>query len=548
MNPKTATQETAKQPVKNSQNGVHANGNGKEPVNALARAVVLHMNGDLQGALKTLESAEQDGGLNAEILAARGYVQMDLGDYEGAAKSYAGLAGVQANDAEAWFQWGYCLQKLSRPAEALEKFQHSVKLGSTWIETPLAIGICHLSLKQYKEAITALDECLAKDAKYRPAIYTKAVALHLTWTFDEAVKLYEQVLESEPTSEETLLNLISLGLQQKNLALLEKYSKRLLEIKPDAPEGLEGLAVSAFARGEFDVAAGHYKRLTELIPAEVEYWLNLGISHHRQSKLQEAVPAFTKARELRSDSTYVQTYLGFALWQTGDLAGARTCFQTALSQSPERDDIVLHLASVMEEQKAEPEAAQVCVLFLETKPDVPEVWFRLGYLRLYLQEFSGAIEAFDKCLQLNPGWPEAELNLALACFQGKQASRAQKVLESMLSREPDNAEVTKGLATIALESGDNNRAFTLHMRLIELGAATPEIYYNCGLLAQQAGNAKKAAEFYGKALEQRRDFPEALLNLGHVLNSEGREDEARACWAPALELKPELALGYFRKG
>lgn len=548
MNPKTATQDTTKQPAKSSQNGTHGNGNPKEPVNALARAVVLHMNGDLHGALKALESAEQDGGANAEILAARGYVQMDLGDYEGAATSYAGLVGAQKGDAEAWFQWGYCLQKLSRPAEALEKFQQSVRLGSSWIETPLAIGICHLSLKQYKEAITALDECLAKDAKYRPAVYTKAVALHLTWNFDDAAKLYERVLESEPTSEETLLNLISMGLQQKNFGLLERYSKRLLEIKTDAPEALEGLAVSAFSRGEFNVAADYYQRLTQLIPTEVEYWLNLGISYHRQSMLKDAVPAFTKARNLRPDSTYVQTYLGFALWQTADLTGARTCFQTALSQSPDRDDIVLHLASVMEEQNAEPEAAQVCVLFLETKPEVAEVWFRLGYLRLCLKEFGGAIEAFDKCLQLQPGWPEAELNLALACFQGKQASRAQKVLEAMLSREPDNAEVTKGLATIALESGDNNRAFTLHTRLIELGAATPEIYYNCGLLAQQAGNNIKAAEFYGKALEQRRDFPEALLNLGHVLNSEGREDEARACWAPALELKPELALGYFRKG
>lgn len=548
MNPKIATQEPVKPAKTSISNGMHPSGNSKEPVNALARAVVLHMNGDLHGALKALESAEQDGGANSEILAARGYVQMDLGDYEGAAKSYAGLVGAQANDAEAWFQWGYCLQKLSRPADALEKFQQSVRLGSNWIETPLAIGICHLSLKQYKEAISALDECLVKDAKYRPAIYTKAVALHLTWNFEDAVKLYERVLDAEPSSEETLLNLISLGLQQKNISLLERYSQRLLEVKHDAPEGLEGLGVSAFARGEFDAAAGYYKRLTELIPNEVEYWLNLGISYHRQSKVTESVPAFSKARDLRPDSTYVQTYLGFAFWQTGDLAGARNCFQTALSQSPERDDIVLHLASVMEEQHAEPEAAQVCVLFLDTKPDVPEVWFRLGYLRLFLHEYTGAIEAFDKCLQFQPGWPEAELNLALACFQGKQAARAQKVLESMLTREPDNVEVTKGLATIALETGDNNRAFALHKQLIELGAATPEIYYNCGLLAQQAGNNNKAAEFYGKALEQRRDFPEALLNLGHVLNSEGREDEARACWAPALELKPELALGYFRKG
>ena len=56
---------------------------------------------------------------------------------------------------------------------------------------------------------------------------------------------------------------------QASIGLIETYSKRLLEIKPEVPQALEGLAVSAFARGDFSTAETHYRRLTELMPEEV---------------------------------------------------------------------------------------------------------------------------------------------------------------------------------------------------------------------------------------------------------------------------------------
>jgi tetratricopeptide (TPR) repeat protein len=527
--------------------GAPVNGAAGDPGAVLARAVVLHMKGDLKGALTALEAAANNGAGDPEILAARGYLQMDLADYEAAAQSYALLLDHQANDAEAWFQWGFCLQKLGRSAEALEKFQEAGRAGSDWIETPLAIGICQLNLKHYNEAIASFDVCLLRDPNYQPALFTKAVALHLTWNFEGAVKAYEALLAIDPRSEETLLNMISLGLQQKNFGLIETYSKRLLEIKADVPQALEGLAVAAFAGGDFSTAEKHYKRLTELVPEEVEFWLNLGIAAHRQSKYQDAIHAFSRARELRSDSTYVQTYLGFALWQTGDRDGARKCFETALKHAPDRDDIALHLLDVLDEQGQYVEAEKVCVRFLETKLDQAAIWFRLGYLKLIRNEFSEAAEAFDHSLQLKPRWVEAELNLALACLNDKRTEKAEKILETVQVREPNNVEVAKGLAAIALDRPDHQRTLSLHERLIELHAGTAEVYYNCGLLAQKLERNDKALEYYRGALEQRADFPEALLNLGHVLSALGREDEARACWTPALELKPDLAAGYFRR-
>src|SRR5258708_39373781 len=123
------------------------NGSTKAPATALARAVVLHMKGDLKGALRALDAADRNGSTDPEILASRGYLQMDLADYEAAARSYARLLDSKNGDAEAWFQWGFCLQKVGRSAEALEKFQKATRAGSNWIQTPLAMRVCQVNVK-----------------------------------------------------------------------------------------------------------------------------------------------------------------------------------------------------------------------------------------------------------------------------------------------------------------------------------------------------------------------------------------------------------------
>src|SRR5260370_30872832 len=86
---KSVSQEGADVATRMAEAGGAVNGTTREPVTALARAVVLHMKGDLKGALSALDSADHKDANDTEILAARGYVQMDLEDYEAAAQSYA---------------------------------------------------------------------------------------------------------------------------------------------------------------------------------------------------------------------------------------------------------------------------------------------------------------------------------------------------------------------------------------------------------------------------------------------------------------------------
>ncbi len=514
---------------------------------AIAKAAIHHLNGDLAAALQCLVSLEP--ALETEdLLKARGYLQLELGKYAAAAESYGSASQKDPSAAENWFQWGFCLYKMGDFADALKRFEKTASLGATWIELPLAESMCLIGLKQYPKAIERADECLRVNRSYVPALFTKAVALQFTWNPEAAAELYGQVLAFDPNCVQALMNLITLGLQQKKYVLVEQHSTRLLESQPDNPLALEGLAVASFAKEDYDTARSWYTRLTEIAPTQAEHWLNLGTALRKQSLLTEALHAFTRAREVRPDSVHAHTHLAETRWKLGDLAGARDCYQEAVTKWPDREELTLNLSHVLEELENMEAAMRVCEQFCALNADKERVWFRLGYLQLKSGTAEASAASFTRALQLRPVWPEAEVNLALASYSAGRYDRAQEVLLALLQREPDHLEASKGLATVSLSQDNDERALELHKKLLELGEKTADIYYNCGVLSQKLNRPDDAVTFYREAIAVRKDFPEALLNLGHVLKAGGESDGARSCWIPALELNPELALKYFRRG
>ncbi len=195
----------------------------REPSNndalrSLAHAVSLHLKGEQEEALKELDRAEAyaQGGDLAEIHAARGHINSELGRFDIAAASYSQLSEQLPEDASTRYKLGLCLQHLGRYAEALDNFRTAISLGDRDLKTKLAAGACLLQLNDGKAAIEAFDTALTQTPDSEEALFGKAVGLQLLWEFDEATAIYERILAVNPHAEETLTNLISLALQRKD--------------------------------------------------------------------------------------------------------------------------------------------------------------------------------------------------------------------------------------------------------------------------------------------------------------------------------------------
>jgi tetratricopeptide (TPR) repeat protein len=94
-------------------------------------------------------------------------------------------------------------------------------------------------------------------------------------------------------AEDPLVNLIAIGIEQKDTALTREYSERLLA--PSVLASRAGRSAScAFASEDYQAAAKLCAKLAELDPDHYERRFNLGVALQRTDRYEQAAKAYPR--------------------------------------------------------------------------------------------------------------------------------------------------------------------------------------------------------------------------------------------------------------
>ena len=189
--------------------------------------------------------------------------------------------------------------------------------------------------------------------------------------FDAACELLRRALELDPLLVPALQALVTLELSREQLADARAYAERAVSIDPDDPDSLSLLG-------------------------------NVALSERHP---EQALEAFTRARELGGDSLELRFNMGIAHLFLAQAEDAGVLFQ-----------------GIVEEQ-----------------PGHQRAWDALGCARRLLKNYAGASEAFMQALHVDPQMNEARDHLAQLLLETGDAPRAQKVLVAALSLDPQRA-------------------------------------------------------------------------------------------------------------
>ncbi len=225
-------------------------------------ALALRAQGRPQEALAALLIPAE---LSADCYILCGDLQFDLGQIEQAAETYFVVTEEDPDHVYAQAQLGLCLYHLQLWEAAAHAFEAVLKFDPHRDEMRLQLADCFLRLKRFGAALACFDECWSEGSRRR-ALFGKAVALQLLRRLDEAEKLYERLLIMDPTAEEALSNLIAMSMEVFELARVQRYSQRLLEINSRSLIALQGLALTAIERLDYTAAARYFHRALELEP------------------------------------------------------------------------------------------------------------------------------------------------------------------------------------------------------------------------------------------------------------------------------------------
>src|SRR6266436_2754367 len=186
--------------------------------------------------------------------------------------------------AEAWAQMGFCDEKLSRHAEAIEASKKAVSIRPS-AESYFNIGLANYRLKQYREAETAYRQSIKLDPyNAADAYYALGLTYRDSGQFDDEIQSYKQAIR----------------------------------LKPDYLNAYDHLGLRYLQVKKYNEAAEAFRQVAALKPGDANAQNNLGEAYEALGKHGESVEAFRQAIRLKPDFGKAYFNLGKTLLAQGN--------------------------------------------------------------------------------------------------------------------------------------------------------------------------------------------------------------------------------------
>jgi Flp pilus assembly protein TadD len=381
---------------------------------------------------------------------------IDANNFEAALAPLQKFIAEKPDLAFAHFQLGYAYTALTRSIDARAEYERAIALDPKMAEAYLNLGILLLDKQEYAAAVTPLSKAVELlPAQSRPRSLL-AVAQDRSGDKEGAARSFEGVLHLEPNDLTANHYLGDLDLRRGKFAEAEARFRHALQIQPDAPELLLGLAQGLEAQNKPEALDAYRKyltvrpqdsgtrdhlihlllydqkyeaALTELDRADGGMPPSLDSLRMRadiqiaQNKLSEAVATLQQAITLAPRDAQLIGGLGRLYLEKRDFAAAEKELKAALQSDPNNLMYWKDLSSTY--YLAGNYSATLATLDIVAKAEPPGsgAWFIRALCYDKLHQLKPALEAYDKFLALEHG---------KASDQVWQAQQRSKVLKHML--------------------------------------------------------------------------------------------------------------------
>jgi len=394
-------------------------------------------------------------------------------------------------------------------------------------------------------------------------ILQKAVAHHQAGQFQEAERLYLDLLHSQPNHATINYNLGVLAVQMKRPAAGLPYFEVALDANPEDGaywlsyiDALDQVGQSESARQILEVAkqAGLQGDEVDALAArlvqipeknaktnrkQASYRLNEKTSKNKKKKTKSEKITGGKQR-LAEPSTHEINAM-VSSFTEGDFEKAEKSARAMVMRYP-RHGFAWKILGPILSNKGQPGEALLAARKAATLlPGDYSTHYNLGIILYNQRKYLEAESCYRRALQLNPNYAEAYNNLGNALRAQKNYVEAETNVLRALELNPNLVEANNILANIVSEQGRFKEAEHLYRHALNLRGNDPELLSNLGNVLKDQGWFAEAERYYRMALSLKTDSAEILSNLGLILKEKDQIPEAEECCRRALKLDPKLA-------
>lgn len=353
-----------------SQAAAHAG----DPQAVGAFAMTLHAYQQYPAAERTYLRAHLLDTRNFDWLYLLGAVQMQLGRFDEAAKSFQAALQIRP-DLAASLRLAQSLIAIPNWDEAGSVYKHLLEQHSDSAQVFYGLGRVQSAVGDHAAAAQSYAKACDLFPSYGAAHFALARELRRLGKAAEAdqqLAAYEKVSTTEPPLDDPLFKRIRElnGGSQMHIQAsmeLEKAGKldeaiheqeQALAVDPDNVQVHVNLLSLYGRKGDPAKAKQQFDAAIKLNPGRSDAWYNYGVLLFRERSFTEAEQAFRRAVEIDPSYTEAHTNLGAIYEQQGRLDDAAQEFRTAITDRPDFPLARFHLGRILVNQQKYPEAIE----------------------------------------------------------------------------------------------------------------------------------------------------------------------------------------------
>ncbi len=373
----------------------------------LQDAYVLYTQKRGRDAVATYDLALQTENLNPQAWQGRGLALALNGRHHEALESFEHALRLDPGLITSLNGKGTALNMLHRNKEALDVFDKAALLEPDNAVTWNGKGAVLSALNQPEQALTAFDIALHFDMHMAQAWNNKGLVLRQLKRYSEALRAFEQALSFDRNNitywNGKGLVLYEMGRLKDSMQSYQEAINR----NPDYAPALYGIGNVLYTQNKYKSALDHYDRAVKSDPRFVKAWDKRGNVLGDMGRFSMALDAYEQA--LRLDPRYAPAWNG--------------------------------KASVLCQLERFEEALRAYEQALRLNPNAPQAWNGKGNAYYQLGNYDQALVAYERAWHLNPKMASALHNMSLVLRQLRRYPEALDAAESALRlapNDPDN--------------------------------------------------------------------------------------------------------------
>ncbi|WP_165840169.1 XrtA/PEP-CTERM system TPR-repeat protein PrsT [Motiliproteus coralliicola] len=391
--------------------------------------------------------------------------------------------------------------ELANYNEAELAFRDAARIDVTNLSALLGQARVHLARHSFDQASRIADQALATEPDNAEVWYLLGSIAHAKKQFKTGIEHYGKALSLNPDHYQAKLSRIGVYL---DTGLVQEALKDLLELHELAafdPQVSYLLSVAqrrARLPDQSKESLGKARDTIESLPAEVTSahgpsLLLSGMIYYDLGEWQKAVTQLDTYAKRYASALSVGKLLGSAYLKLGNLDAAISNLEKAQRTQPKDLQLLLMLGDAYLKKFKHYKASVVYGQALTLSPGNPEAGKGLGLSQIRMGDRGPGLETLRQIYQQSPNATEAGVILAVTLLQDKAYAEAILVAEELLQKSPDNL-VLKNLLASAYIAVDK---------------------------------PQQGRELYQAILQQQPDFKPARINLAKLDRVEGKLESAR---------------------